>query len=152
MKKLIVLLLAAALLLTACGGGKAAVEPVDLNQVYETMEQTLPGMMKLDETMMLNLLGIRVEDCAQALVAVVSDGLRADEVWLLEAKDADALARLTALANNRLAAKLDETEFYLQEQYAVVKQAQLLTRGNYLAFLISPDVETLQSVFLDAVQ
>lgn len=154
MKRILALLLAAALLLAlaGCSGKKTSEAPVDLKNVYQQMQEKLPRMMELDETMQLNLLGIRSEDCAQAVVAIFADGLQADEVWLLEAKDAAALERLTEKANSRVAAKLDETEFYLPEQYAVVKQAQLITRGNYLALLISPDVEALQTIFETGVK
>ena len=53
---------------------------------------------------MLNYLGISMEDCAQAVVAVTSDGLGADEVWLIQAKDTEALARLQPLARISLPA------------------------------------------------
>ena len=51
-----------------------------------------------------------------------------------------------------MAAKLDETESYLPDQYVIVKKGVILTDENYLAFLISPDVEALQTVFQDAMK
>ena len=154
MKKLICVLLTAALLagaLAGCGAEKKE-KNVDLAAVYDAMQQTLPEMMTLDEENMLNLLGIRAEDCTQAIAAVCAVGLQADEVWLLQAKDAQALERLKTLAASRMAAKLDETESYLPDQYVIVKKGVTLTDGNYLAFLISPDEETLQTVFQDAMK
>lgn len=153
MKQKIALMLVFALMicLTACGS-KTQAEPVDLNAVYEGFQDTLPEMMLLDETLMLNLLGIQAEDCAQAVTAVCADGLAADEVWLIEAKDAQALERLKALAQTRLEAKAGETENYLPEQYAVVRQAQVVTQGNYLALLVSPQADTLKAAFEDAVK
>lgn len=155
MKKLICVLLTAVLLagmLSGCGAEKKEEKNVDLAAVYATMQQTLPEMMTLDAENMLNLLGIQAEDCTQAIAAVCAVGLQADEVWLLQAKDAQALERLKTLASSRMAAKLDETESYLPDQYVIVKQGVTLTDGNYLAFLISPDVETLQTVFQDAMK
>lgn len=155
MKKLICVLLTAVLLagaLAGCGAEKKEEKNVDLAAVYDAMQQTLPEMMTLDEENMLNLLGIRAEDCTQAIAAVCAVGLQADEVWLLQAKDAQALERLKTLAASRMAAKLDETESYLPDQYVIVKKGVTLTDGNYLAFLISQDVETLQTVFQDAMK
>lgn len=154
MKKLICMILAAALmtgLLTGCGAQKKEKE-VDLTGVYTKMQETLPEMMTLDAENMLNLLGIQADDCVQAIAAVCAVGLQADEVWLLQAKDAQALERLKTLASSRMAAKLDETESYLPDQYVIVKKGVTLTDGNYLAFLISPDVEALQTVFQDAMK
>lgn len=155
MKKLICVLLSAVLLtgvLAGCGAEKKEEKNVDLAAVYATMQQTLPEMMTLDAENMLNLLGIQAEDCTQAIAAVCAVGLQADEVWLLQAKDAQALERLKTLAESRMAAKLEETEDYLPDQYVIVKKGVTLTDGNYLAFLISPEVETLQTVFQDAMK
>lgn len=153
MKRKIALIVTFALLLglTACGGNASA-EPVDLNAVYEGFQESLPEMLVLDDTLRMNLLGISAEDCTQAVTAVCADGLGADEVWLIEAKDGEALERLKALAETRLEAKAGETENYLPDQYAVVKQAQVVTQGNYLALLVSPQVETLKAAFEDAVK
>lgn len=141
-----ILVMALLLSLTACGGAKsAAAEPVDLNAVYEGMQDTLPEMFVMDETTMLNFLGIRAEDCQQAIAAVSNDGLRADEVWLIEAKDQQALDKLKTLAQTRLEAKADETVLYSPEQYAVVEKAELITQGMYLVLLVSPDVDTLKA-------
>ena len=100
MKKLICMILAAALmtgLLAGCGAQKKEKE-VDLTGVYTKMQETLPEMMTLDAENMLNLLGIQADDCVQAIAAVCAVGLQADEVWLLQAKDAQALERLKTLA------------------------------------------------------
>ena len=165
MKKILAILLAAALLLStaACGAKEpaaeapttAATEPVntgaDLAAVYENCKAVLPDMFVMDESTMLNFLGIDAADCTQAIVAVSGDGLRADEVWLIEAKDEDALARILDLADVRRTAKEDETISYAPEQYQIVLKGELLTSGLYLAYLVSPDVDTLKMEFLNAL-
>ena len=153
MKRLFALVLALTLALgmTACGGEEAA-KSADLNALYETMTPNLPQMLPMDETTMMNFLGIDAADCTQAAVAICAEGLRADEVWLIEAKDADAFARLKALAEARLQAKAEETVSYNPEQYAVVEKAQLFSQGNYLFLLVSPDVDTLKAAVDAAFQ
>lgn len=155
MKRIFALVLSAVLLLSLVGCGSesgSAAEPVDLNALYESYEETLPAMFLLDESTMLNFLGLQTEDCAQVVAAVCADGLRTDEVWLIEAKDQAALDRIKALADSRLQAKADETVTYSPDQYAVVEKAEILTEGLYLAFLVSPDVDTLKTAFEDAVK
>ena len=165
MKRLLVCLLAAMLLvLCACGTEGSAVDSAqngtddgaaasaaDLSLVYEAMEATLPEMMLMDETSMLNYYGVDAALCNQAVLAICADGLRADEVWLAEAKDAAALEELKAMAESRLAAKEEETVSYSPEQYEVVKEAELYTEGLYLLFLVSPDVDTLKSAVDEAI-
>ena len=150
MKRLIALLLVIlTLCLAGCGGKEQAVE-MDAQAVYESMEGTLPEMLVMDEAMMLNFCGIKAEQCAQVVVAVCSDGLRADEVWLIEAADEAALKELEGLAEGRLTRKGEESITYSPEQYEVVKKAEVITAGNYLAVLVSPDVDALVDIFNDA--
>ena len=70
----------------------------------------------------------------------------------MEAKDASALENLKQLAQTRVEAKLEETVTYAPDQYVVVEKAEILTQGNYLALLISPDVDALKAGFEAAFQ
>ena len=153
MKRIFALILAMLVVLSmaACGAKpeptEAPKEPADLNALYESYTANLPAMFPIDETTMLNFVGMKAEDCTQVVIAVCANGLRTDEVWLVEAKDTAALERIQALVNSRLAAKEDETISYAPDQYAVVEQAEVVTDGLYLALLVSPDVDTLKATF-----
>ena len=100
MKKAIsvMLVLALMLCLAACGGKTEEAVKIDVNALYESYGQYMPDMFFPDEDTMMNFLGISVEDCAQYKVAICAEGMRADEVWLIEAKDAAALETLQQLA------------------------------------------------------
>ncbi len=145
MKKMMTWILLAALLcsLAACDTEEA--KPVDLNALYEGFQETLPDMILMDETYRMNFFGIDTADCPQVVTAICANGLRTDEIWLIEAKDAAALERLQALAETRLTAKAEETVSYSPDQYAVVQQAELMVKGKYLILLVSPDVAVLKA-------
>lgn len=147
MKKLISLLLAALLVLSlaACGGNAGKAKNVDVNAVFDSVSQYLPEMFYPDETTMLNFLGIKAENCKQYKVAVCAEGLRADELWVIEAKDENALENLKKMANSRINAKLDETETYVPDQYLIVQKAAVITNGLYLSLIISPEVDTMKA-------
>ena len=152
MKRFVALLLAVlTLCLAGCGGKDTGSDvQMDVQAVYDSMVPVLPEMLPMDEMMMLNFCGIEAEMCEQAVVSVCFDGLRADEVWLIEAKDADALEELEALAKSRLERKGEESITYSPEQYEVVQKAEVLTAGNYLAVLVSPDVDALVEIWEQA--
>ena len=151
MKKYIALLLAVLMLcLAGCGGKDQTKNVIDVQSVYDSMADVLPEMLPMDEAMMLNFCGIKAEQCKQVVVAVCSDGLRADEVWLIEAVDEGALEELKNLADGRLTRKGEESITYSPEQYEVVKKAEVITAGNYLAVLVSPDVDALVKIFNEA--
>lgn len=146
MKRMTALLLAAIMIfgMTACGGNN--VKTVDLPALFEQFQDILPEMMVLNDTTRLNFLGIQAEDCTQVVTAICASGLRADEVWLIEAKDQEALERILALVDSRIAAKEQETVSYLPEQYVIVQDAVVINQGLYVIFLVSPDVEQLEAI------
>ena len=150
MKRFLALTIALLLLLAGCGGSDAPAAPVDLEQLYDSFVPTLPEMLVLDRDMMLNYCGVDADLCVQAVVAVCADSLRADEIWLLEAADASALKTLKAAADERLNTKAEESESYSPEQYAVVQDAQVITAGNYLVVIVSPDAPALAELFRQA--
>ena len=154
MKKLIAALLVLSLMLSAAGCGAKTEEPVsvDLNAMYESFGPYLPEMYYMDEATMLNFLGIDVADCAQYKVALCAEGMEADEIWLIEAKDDTALEKLQQRAQTRIEAKLGEAAYYVPDQYAVIEKAELVVIGRYIALLVSPDVDTLKATFEAAFQ
>lgn len=166
MKKCILYVLTAVLLLglTACGGEaqsttppatqpttSAAPVPPDMQSLYQTLSAQMPEMIPLDADMLLNFCGIQAEDCTQVCAAICADGLRTDEIWLIEAADEAALERITALAENRLQIKGEESITYSPEQYAVVEKAQIITDGLYFALIVSPDADDLAELFRGAI-
>lgn len=151
MKRLFALALAALLILGLAACGQKAPQ-ADLNKVYEGYQSFLPEMMVLDDTYRMNLLGIDSADCTQAITAICGEGMRADEVWLIQAKDSAAMERIAKLANNRIQAKLDETESYVPDQFVIVQQGKIVQQGLYLALLVSPEVQSMVSAFEAAVK
>ena len=146
LKRLIPVLLAL-LLLAGCGKSAAAVP--DLEAVYERIaaEAELPEMIRLSEKRMDSFYGIDAAACPQAIVAVSDDGLRVDEVWLLEAADEKAAEALLALAQSRIARICAETENYLPDQYAVAQGAEALRIGSCVGLFVSPDAQRMAEIF-----
>lgn len=153
MKKICSLILALALVLSlaACGGKTEAVS-IDVNALFDSYSQYLPDMFYPDESTMISFLGIDIADCVQYKIAICAEGMRSDEVWLIEAKDEAALENLRQLAESRIQSKMDETISYAPDQYAIVEKAEVLTNGLYLALLVSPDVDALKAGFEAAFQ
>lgn len=153
MKKTVAVILIFILMLAMTACASADAKEVALDTVYSQLLETMPEMILIEDgDMRLNLMGIQADDCVQVITAVCADGLRTDEVWLIEAKDAAALDRIAALAENRLLAKAAESETYSPEQYAVVQKAETVTEGLYFALLVSPDVDTLKAAVEAAVK
>ena len=120
-----------------------------MGEVYNKMIENvqMPEMLELDEQMQMDYCGIDSQELIQSLVLVCSDGMRTDEIWLLEAPDEETAQALAELAQQRLDVKGQESVTYSPEQYAVVQEAQILQQGNFLALIVSPEVEALAEVY-----
>ena len=169
MKKLLCVLLIAATVLSLAACGKdtntttapngsqpagttlpAGPKQLNLAETYTAITGSvqMPDMMRIDEDMLLDLYGIKAGQYKQVEVYLCSNNLQADEIWLIEAVDAQALAALKALAEARLQQKDDESITYSPAQNAIVKKAHLATYGNYLVMIVSPDVDTITAAFM----
>ena len=148
--RLVCLALAALCLLTACG--KTAAAHADLQKLYDTIvaREGFPEMLPASDNELRNFYGIDPDACPQAIVALCDDGLRVDEIWLLEAGSEDAAKALLSLAESRIQQVCRETENYLPDQYAVAKQSQALRIGSSVALFISPEAQELAASFRQA--
>lgn len=149
MKKLLSLLLLAVMILTlsACGGGgKQSAKSADLKAVLAKF--TFDGeMLEMDENDMLDVYGIQAADMKQFAAAVNTSGIDCDEVVLVEAKDADTASRVKEALDKRYQAKLNETENYLPDEYAVIKTCSVVMDGNYVAMIVAPNAADLVKIY-----
>jgi hypothetical protein len=134
---------------TAATGGNKEPKELVLADTYTaiTANANMPEMWKVDNDLLLDLYGIQAQQCKQLEVYQCVNSLRADEIWLIEAVSADALAELKQKAEARLTDKDEQSITYDPEQNAIVKKAHLATYGNYLVMIVSPDVETITAAF-----
>lgn len=162
MKRFLVLLILVLSIFTlvACSSDEApadnndtdtAVESAtDMQAIYDSYTSYLPEMILLDDNSMLNLYGVDTSKCKQAIIANCSDGLRSDEVWLIEANDEAYAKEVATLAQNRIDREAQETQNYAPDQYAVVQNAKIIEDGCNVVMIISPDVDTLADLYNSA--
>ena len=149
MKKYIAGLLALVLLLSGCGAAGTSEKnteptPLDVVALYARLEKIgVPDMLDLDAKMQMDLYGIEAETVKQSKVAVASDGLRADEIWLVEAVDKETAQSIKELAEGRIRQKDRESITYSPEQNAIVKKAVVAAEGNFVYLICSPDVDEM---------
>lgn len=158
MKKIIALILALVLVFSfaGCTGNEETKEPettnINVEDVYASIENAveLNEMTILGEDMILNLLGIEAEKTVQLKVAEAADGLLADEIWLVEAVDEAAAKEIVDLANTRIELQAAASKTYSPEQHEIVNKAQIITSGNFVAFIVSPSVDDIVAVVNEA--
>ncbi len=137
------LFLLLALLLCACGQNEDKTWNVE--ELYRKMTDTanLPEMILVPSDKSVYLYGIAEEDCVQELIAISSDSMLADEIWLLEATDENTADKLESLARQRAEQKAAELKNYAPEQYQVVQDAKMIRQGKMIALIITPEAAEL---------
>lgn len=151
MKKLLAFVLAVSCLLGLCAcGGQEAVD-LDLAEIYAKMaDATDEQLVQISQERVLDLYGIKPEQCTEQLIYSYNSGMMAAEIWLLKASSAEAMTALKAKAEKRLEYLDAESITYSPEMNKVVKKAQIIVRGDYIAMICSQNVDALAKIFNEA--
>lgn len=153
MKKLCAILLLAAMLLTltACGGKETKAVNVNLTDVMAKFSLG-EELMTLTTDDLRDMYGIDAADVKQFAAAINSTGIKCDEIILIEAASSDAAARVKTALDNRYQAKLNETENYLPDEYAIIKTCSVTTNGNFVAMIVAANAADLTKTYTDSLQ
>ena len=152
----IALLIALVLTLTACGGSNKT-EPAPAPAKAVSLADVAAGfglgeeMMNLTESDMLDMYGIEKADMKQFFGAVNSSGIKADEIVLVEATSADAAGRVKEALEKRLNNKRAETENYLPDEFAVIKECSVNVSGNFVSMIVAPNAADLVKTYNAAI-
>lgn len=149
-RSVMLLSLAALMMLgaAACGGKQAAAD-LDVKAVMEDMLAKYPieNGMELGESDMLNFYGIPAEDMEDFAADLAADGITANEIVLVKAKDEDSAKEVETKLQNRLDARRNELNGYLPDQYEIVEKSEVKRDGVYVRLIISPEQEALVEMY-----
>ena len=141
-------LLSLTLVLTACAEAADAATLEDVLASFELGEE----MMSLTEEDLSDIYGIEAEDMAQFAACINSTGIKADEIVLVEAVDAEAAERVKEALDNRFQSKLNELDGYLPEEYAVASACSVEIEGNFVSMIVAPNAADLTKLYAEAIQ
>ena len=152
--RLFALILASAMvlsLLTACGGDKTEDKNVDIPALWTSMEEglELPMMMELGDDELDFLYGLNAADLESYVARVPMMNVHATEFFLAKVKDGK-MDDVKAALESRQATLEQQWSQYLPDQYALVKNYQLVVNGNYVFFCIAEDADSVVSLFNEA--
>lgn len=156
MKKLQLFLMATilgGLLLAGCSKGTSEpelVEPkVTANEMIEEMlaEVEQPMLMELPADQVLAIYNIDPEKLEDYAIRIPMMNIKTNEIAILKVKDTADIPEVEEAVKQRAENVKKTFETYLPDQYENAKNYQLITKGNYVLFVISEDADKLIKVY-----
>ena len=108
-------------------------------------------MLRLKDDFLSVYLGLLPENFKDGRFYVCSNNLKADEIWLVELENEDAVQKMMDKARERIQVKASSYELYLPEESEIARRGVAVAKGNYLALFLSPDAERMRDIFLAAL-
>jgi predicted nucleotidyltransferase len=140
-----------ALALSACSNSSKEVAmeskapPKEMaDQVLEQFEQ--PALMEMPADMIQTLYHLDPALLDQYTIRMPLMNMKTNEIAILKVKEAKDIAAVETAVKQRAADVQKQFETYLQDQYENAKNYKLVTKGNYVLFVISENADEIVKV------
>ena len=150
MKKLwmfLMLTIIGGVLLAACSNDEpAVVEPtLTANEMVDEMLAKIeqPMMMELTGEQVQEVYNIDPEKLADYAIRIPMMNVKSNEIAILKVKDAADVSAVEEALKQRAQTVQQQFETYLPDQYENAKNYKLVTKGNYVLFVISDQADEL---------
>ena len=150
MKKLtmfLMLTIIGGLLLAACSNDEPkVVEPTVsanemMNEMLAKVEQ--PMMMELTDEQVKDIYNIDPEKLADYAIRIPMMNVKSNEIAILKVKDVADVPAVEEAVKQRAETVQQQFETYLPDQYENAKNYKVVTKGNYVLFVISDQADEL---------
>mgnify|MGYP003423233135 FL=1 len=150
MKKLwmfLMLTIIGGVLLAACSNDEpAVVEPtLTANEMVDEMLAKVeqPMMMELTGEQVQEVYNIDPEKLEDYAIRIPMMNVKSNEIAILKVKDTADVPAVEEAVKQRAATVQQQFETYLPDQYENAKNYKLVTKGNYVLFVISDQADEL---------
>ena len=135
------------LLLAACSNDEPkVVEPTlsaneMVNEMLSKIEQ--PMMMELTDEQVQDIYNIDPEKLADYAIRIPMMNVKSNEIAILKVKDVADVPAVEEAVKQRAQTVQQQFETYLPDQYENAKNYKVVTKGNYVLFVISDQADEL---------
>lgn len=154
----IMLTMVLALVVSACSGSNSSttddkattLEPnASAKEMTEQMvtEVEQPKLIELTAEDLKNLYNLDAAKLEDFSVRVPMMGVKTNEIAIFKVKDEKDIAEVLTAIEQRAESVMKTFEQYLQDQYENAKNHKIITKGNYVLFVISDQADELIAVY-----
>lgn len=86
------------------------------------------------------------------ILFTASSNVKADELAVIKVKDASDTENVTEKIQQRIEAQTIKLKDYRPEEYFLIKKHVLKTKGPFVLFAVSKEVDQIESVFDEALK
>lgn len=160
MKKMIVIMLTMVLVLvvSACSGNKTATtdektEAIEASASAKEMTDKMlaeveqPNLMELTAEDLKNIYDLDAAILEDFSVRIPLTIVHSNEIAIFKVKDVNDIAEVLAKVKGRAENAMKSFEQYLPDQYENAKNHKIVTKGNYVLFVISDQADKLITVY-----
>ncbi|MFC7678829.1 DUF4358 domain-containing protein [Paenibacillus sp. GCM10028914] len=159
---ILMLAMAFTLALSACSSNSDQSEPVENSDTAKPIESTVPvkemvdkmltdieqpNLMELDEEMVKQQYHLDLGLIEEYSVRIPMMNVKSNELSILKVKEEKDIPAVEEAVKQRAADIQKSFEQYLPDQYENAKNYKLVTKGNYILFVISEEADAFVNSF-----
>ena len=115
------------------------------NELKETVD--LSNMDIGDEEKLEKLYDIDSENLEEYILYIPKSNIESNEIAIFKVKESEDLEEVEEKIKDRLEEQATNFKDYLPDEYYLIEKNVLKTKGNYILFAISEDVDKIEKVF-----
>ncbi|MHA0857437.1 DUF4358 domain-containing protein [Paenibacillus sp. CMAA1364] len=150
---LMIMVIVLGIMLTACGGSNKKEEVYQPTQSTKEMVDTVlaqieqPSLMEMPEDMVLQFYHLDTVLLEQYTIMMPMMNVKTNEIAVLKVKDAKDIEAVETAVKQRATDVQKQFETYLPDQYENAKNYKMITKGNYVIFIISENAAEIETAF-----
>lgn len=96
--------------------------------------------------------GLNSNDYEEVSIYVPSSNMEASELLIIKIKEESQIDTIEASIDSRIEKQSNGFKDYAPEQYGLIQNYEISTKGNYVFFAISEDAHEMKKQFKDAIK
>ena len=152
---LLLLTIIGGLLVTGCGNGNNESQTNEVEPSLSAAEMVNEMLAKVEQPSMMDLTADQVQEfynidpakLEEYSIKVPMMNVKSNEIAVIKVKNTADVAEAEEAIKKRAETVQQQFEMYLPDQYENAKNYKLVTKGNYILFVISDQADELVSLY-----
>lgn len=125
------------------------VKNISVDQINKTIEETvdISQMRTGDMDKLKKLYDIKEDEVEEFVLYTAPTNIKADELAIIKVKKSESIENIKNNISKRVEKKGNSFKDYLPEEYYLIENHILTTKGNYIFFVISDKAEDIENAF-----